>query len=117
MPEASSAPPSMDCAPPTPHAPSPAKMHEAPHPHPIISALAFGMGQTPDMPQKNTEGSEVFWTGTLATCPEGVRAGCGQPESKPGGREPPPAWPWGVRWAELASDNEPNFVLARGCLP
>ena len=45
-----------------------------------------------------------------------MRAGCGQPESKPGGREPPPAWPWGVRWAELASDNEPNFVLARGLL-
>jgi hypothetical protein len=26
----------------------------------------------------------------------------------------PPAWPWGVWWPEDASDNEPNFMLARG---
>ena len=34
--------------------------------------------------------------------------------AEPGGREPPPAWPWGVRWPEDASDNEPGIVLARG---
>ena len=41
-------------------------------------------------------------------------AGGGEAERNRGGREPPPAWPWGVRWPENASDNEPNFVLARG---
>ena len=30
------------------------------------------------------------------------------------GREPPTASPWGMWWPEDASDNEPNFVLARG---
>ncbi len=43
----------------------------------------------------------------------GGESGGGEAERNRGGREPPPAWPCGVRWPEDASDNEPNLRLAR----
>jgi hypothetical protein len=41
----------------------------------------------------------------------GGEAGGGEAERN---RHPPGRGPWAVRWPEDASDNEPDFVLARG---